>query len=140
MAIEPTLHLFRAFYHTALLNGWVTFAKRPKDKDVGELQCYKKKVDKLPNWREKFFWVDATFFPHPFFFHTRDTLPRDVRPDQALYSADDAALINAHRIPIRTYPEEFLVHMGISRNYFAPDHEVPTFLAENGAGGCCLSL
>ena len=100
------------------------------------LQCYEKKVDKLPNWREKFFWVDAAVFPHPFFFHTRDSLVRDVRPSQALYSAEDAALVNAQRIPIRSYPEEFLVHMGISRNYFAPATEVPIFLAPNGAGGC----
>ena len=28
LAIEPTVHLFRAFYHTSWLNGWVTFAKR----------------------------------------------------------------------------------------------------------------
>ena len=140
LAIEPTLHLFRAFYHTTLLNGWVTFSKRPKDKYNADLQCFEKNIDKLPHWREKFFWLDDAFFPHHFFFHTRDTLPRDARPDPSLYSAEDAALINGHRIPIRTYPEEFLVFMGISRNYYATEHEVPTFLDANGAGACCLSL
>ena len=142
LAIEPTLHLFRAFYHTSWLNGWVTFAKRTKDKRIGDLQCYEKKVDKLPNWREKFFWVDAAVFPHQFFFHTRDTLGRDERPPETWYNAEHAAYINHNRIPIKSYPEEFLVLMGISRNYFAPEVEVPTFLSADGEGGCssCLTL
>ena len=134
LAIEPTVHLFRAFYHTSWLNGWVTFAKR-----AGSLQCYAKKLDALRVWREKIFWIDSAFFPWVFEFYTQESLPRDERPDPGLYNVADADTINTNRIPIEPYPEEFLVHMGISRNYFGSPEEVPTFLDENSRGGC-LSL
>jgi hypothetical protein len=58
LAINPTLNLFRAFYHTMWSNGWVSFSKR-----VGRLQCYTEKLDALKNWRERFFWVDDKVFP-----------------------------------------------------------------------------
>ena len=29
LVIEPTIALFRVFYHTTWSNGWVSFAKRP---------------------------------------------------------------------------------------------------------------
>ena len=44
LAIEPTVNLFRAFYHTTWSHGWVSFAKHP-----GSLQCYTVKVDSLRN-------------------------------------------------------------------------------------------
>lgn len=53
LVIEPTVALFRSFYHTTWSNGWVSFVKRQ-----GALQCYTEKVDALKNWREYFFWVD----------------------------------------------------------------------------------
>ena len=135
LAIPPTLHLFRAFYRTSWLNGWVTFSKR-----IGELQCYVKKVDKLRDWREKFFWIDAAVFPSDFPFHTRLSLPKDERPLDTWYDPDHATVINANRLHIRPYPEEFLVHMGISRNYFEPATEVPTFVDVDGTGGCSSFL
>ena len=131
LAINPTINLFRAFYHTSWSNGWVSFSKR-----AGRLQCYTEKLDALRNWREKFFWVDETFFPWDFEFYTQGSLPKDERPNPGTYSADDAETINANRIPINSYPEEFLVHMGISRNYFQGPDEVPTFLDEDNRGGC----
>ena len=135
LAIEPTVHLFRAFYHTSWSNGWVSFSKR-----AGRLQCYTEKLDALRNWREKFFWVDDAFFPWIFEFYTQESLPKDERPLPGTYSADDAETVNANRIPINAYPEEFLVHMGISRNYFGGPDEVPTFLDENNRGGCLSFL
>ena len=42
LAINPTVHLFRAFYHTSWSNGRVMFAKR-----TGHLQCYTDKLDAL---------------------------------------------------------------------------------------------
>jgi hypothetical protein len=131
LAIHPTLHLFRAFYHATWSNGWVTFSKR-----VGKLQCYVQKVDKLKDWREKFFWVDEAVFPDHFPFYTRADLPKDERPPETWYNADHAAIIDENRIPIKPYPEAFLVHMGISRNYFEHETEVPTFLNADGTGGC----
>ncbi|GKC56221.1 hypothetical protein Tco_1083819, partial [Tanacetum coccineum] len=58
LAINPTVHLFRAFYHTSWSNGWVSFSKR-----AGRLQCYTEKLDALRRWREMFFWVDDAMFP-----------------------------------------------------------------------------
>ena len=75
-------------------------------------------------------------FPWDFEFNTPRTLPKDERPPPEAYSVDDANTINANRIPLRAYPEEFLVHMGISHNYFGSPVEVPTFLDENSRGGC----
>lgn len=131
LAINPTIHLFRAFYHTTWSHGWVSFAKR-----VGHLQCYTEKLDALRNWRETFFWVDDVCFPSHFDFYTQGTLPRDERPLPGSYDAGDADTINANRIPISVYPEEFLVHMGISRNYFGRPDEVPIFVGTDGQGGC----
>ena len=131
LVINPTIHLFRAFYHTSWTNGWVSFSKR-----AGRLQCYTEKLDTLRNWKEKFFWVDKAFFPWEFEFYTQGSLPKDERPLPGLYNVADADTINTNRIPISAYPEEFLVHMGISRNYFQPETEVPTFLYEDGRGGC----
>lgn len=78
-------------------------------------------------------------FPSSFEFNTQETLPRDGRPAPGSYSLADAQTIDANRIPINPYPEEFLVHMGLSRNYFHGADEVPTFIDEEGRGGC-LSL
>jgi hypothetical protein len=78
-------------------------------------------------------------FPSLFEFYTQRALPKDERPSPGTYNAEDAETINANRIPINSYLEEFLVHMGMSRNYFHGFDEVPTFLDESGRGGC-LSL
>ena len=42
LAINPTIHLFRTFYHSSWSNGWVSFSKR-----AGRLQCYTEKLDAL---------------------------------------------------------------------------------------------
>ncbi|GKC23317.1 hypothetical protein Tco_1025467 [Tanacetum coccineum] len=131
LAINPTVHLFRAFYHTSWSNGWVSFSKR-----AGRLQCYTEKLDALRRWREMFFWVDDAFVPWDFAFYTQGSLPRDERPPPGSYSVEDAELINENRIPINAYSEAFLCHMGISRNYFRSPEEVPTFIGDDGLGGC----
>ncbi|GKA96499.1 hypothetical protein Tco_0818594, partial [Tanacetum coccineum] len=127
LAIHPTVHLFRAFYHTSWANGWVSFSKR-----VGCLQCYTEKLDALRRWREMFFWVDDALVPWDFAFYTQGSLPRDERPPPGSYSMEDAELINENRIPINAYSEAFLCHMGISRNYFQSPKEVPTFIGDDG--------
>ncbi|GJW08817.1 hypothetical protein Tco_1571240 [Tanacetum coccineum] len=131
LAINPTVHLFRAFYHTSWSNGWVSFSKR-----AGRLQCYTEKLDALRRWREMFFWVDDALVPWDFAFYTQGSLPRDERPPPGSYSMEDAELINENRIPINAYSEAFLCHMGISRNYFRSPEEVPTFIGDDGQGGC----
>ncbi|GJT71298.1 hypothetical protein Tco_1030584 [Tanacetum coccineum] len=135
LAINPTVHLFRAFYHTSWSNGWVSFSKR-----AGRLQCYTEKLDALRRWREMFFWVDDALVPWDFAFYTQGSLPRDERPPPGSYSMEDAELINENRIPINAYSEAFLCHMGISRNYFQSPEEVPTFIGDDGRGGCLSFL
>ncbi|GJU52588.1 hypothetical protein Tco_1226302 [Tanacetum coccineum] len=127
LAINPTVHLFCAFYHTSWSNGWVSFSKR-----AGRLQCYTEKLDALRRWREMFFWVDDALVPWDFAFYTQGSLPRDERPPPGSYSMEDAELINENRIPINAYSEAFLCHMGISRNYFRSPEEVPTFIGDDG--------
>ncbi|GJR43189.1 hypothetical protein Tco_1311292 [Tanacetum coccineum] len=92
LAINPTVHLFRAFYHTCWSNGWVSFSKR-----AGRLQCYTEKLDALRRWREMFFWVDDALVPWNFAFYTQGLLPRDERPPPGSYSMEDAELINENR-------------------------------------------
>ncbi|GKC12952.1 hypothetical protein Tco_1009734, partial [Tanacetum coccineum] len=135
LAIHPTVHLFRAFYHTSWSNGWVSFSKR-----AGRLQCYTEKLDALRRWREMFFWVDDALVPWNFAFYTQGLLPRDERPPPGSYSMEDAKLINENRIPINAYSEAFLCHMGISRNCFQRPEEVPTFIGDDGQGGCLSFL
>ena len=131
LAINPTVNLFRAFYHTTWSNGWVSFAKRH-----GKLQCYTMGVDSLRGWREKFFWVDQKVFPWDFDFYTRGSLPKDECPPPEMYNTGDAHTIDTNRIPINSYPEAFLIRVGISRNYFGFDDEMPMFLDANDQGGC----
>ena len=135
LAVKPTINLFRAFYHTSWSNGWVAFSKRP-----GGYQCYTDKVDSLRGWREKFFWIDDRVFTTFSEFYTQGGLPKDERPDPGTYNVEDAETINENRIPINSYPEEFLVYMGMSRNYFGESDEVPTFLDRSGRGGCLSFL
>ena len=135
LGINPTINLFRAFYHTSWIHGWVSFAKR-----AGRLQCYTEKVDALRNWRERFFWVDTAIFPWDHLFHTQGTLEKDERPGPGSFSEEDADLINTNRIPINSYPEEFLCRVGISRNYFGAPDEIPIFIGEDGQGGCSYLL
>ena len=111
--------------------GWVSFSKR-----AGPLQCYTDKVDTLRNWREKFFWIDSVVFPWDFDFYTQGSLPKDERLLPGTYSVEDAETLNANCIPINTYPEAFLVRVGISQNYFRSPEEFPSFLDEDNQGGC----
>ncbi|GJV42801.1 hypothetical protein Tco_1427337 [Tanacetum coccineum] len=104
------------------------------------VQCYTEKLDALRRWREMFFWVDDALVPWNFAFYTQGLLPRDERPPPGSYSMEDAELINENRIPINAYSEAFLCHMGISRNYFQRPEEVPTFIGDDGRGGCLSFL
>ncbi|GKA77233.1 hypothetical protein Tco_0783694 [Tanacetum coccineum] len=79
---------------------------------------------------------DDALVPWDFVFYTQGSLPRDERPPPGSYSMEDAELINENRIPINAYSEAFLCHMGISRNYFRSPEEVPTFIGDDGQGGC----
>ncbi|GJR85973.1 hypothetical protein Tco_0209984 [Tanacetum coccineum] len=139
LAINPTVHLFRAFYHTSWSNGWVSFSKR-----AGRLQCYTEKLDALRRWREMFFWVDDALVPWDFAFYTQGSLPRDERPPPGSYSMEDAELINENRrqwnssmeasggceydglaptLPLRSVPK---VQLGLP--------QPPPILGDDGAG------
>ncbi|GKE55597.1 hypothetical protein Tco_1494782 [Tanacetum coccineum] len=83
---------------------------------------------------------DNALVPWDFVFYTQGSLPRDERPPPGSYSMEDAKLINENRIPINAYSEAFLCHMGISRNYFQSPEEVPTFIGDDGRGGCLSFL
>ncbi|GJS47934.1 hypothetical protein Tco_0598055 [Tanacetum coccineum] len=108
LAINPTVHLFRAFYHTSWSNGWVSFSKR-----AGRLQCYTEKLDALRRWREMFFWVDDALVPWDFAFYTQGSLPRDERPPPGSYSMEDAELIN-RTVSLSTHTRSLSCHLGIS--------------------------
>ncbi|GKD06180.1 gypsy type transposase, partial [Tanacetum coccineum] len=108
--------------------------------NIPYFQCYTEKLDALRRWREMFFWVDDALVPWDFAFYTQGSLPRDERPPPGSYSIEDAELINENRIPINAYSEAFLCHMGISRNYFQSPEEVPTFIGDDGRGGCLSFL
>ena len=130
--MRPTINLFRAFYHTSWSNGWVTFSKRP-----GRYQCYTDKVDALRGWRERFFWIDDKVFTTLSVIYTQGGLLKDEHPDPGTYNVEDEETINSNRILINSYPEEFLVHMGMSRNYFGGFDEVPTFWIRAVWVGAC---
>ncbi|GKA71701.1 hypothetical protein Tco_0777840 [Tanacetum coccineum] len=83
LAINPTVHLFRAFYHTSWSNGWVSFSKR-----AGPLQCYTEKLDALRRWREMFFWVDDALVPWDFAFYTQGSLPRDEHEELREFTSE----------------------------------------------------
>ncbi|GJR97916.1 hypothetical protein Tco_0270090 [Tanacetum coccineum] len=125
-----TRPLFRAFYHTSWSNGWVSFSKR-----AGRLQCYTEKLDALRRWREMFFWVDDAFVPWDFAFYTQGSLPRDERPPPGSYSVEDAELI-MRTVSINAILGCLSITMGLSRNYFRSPEEVPTFIGDDGLGGC----
>ena len=59
-----------------------------------------------------------------------------ARPPPELYNMGDADTINTNRMPMNSYLEAFLIRIGISRNYFGFDDEMPMFLDANNQGGC----
>lgn len=122
LAIEPTVHVFRSFYHSTWVNGWVSFAKRAR-----KWQCYTESIDALQDWRENFFQVDKAFFPFNYEFHVRHSLLKDDRPDARMYSLEDAQTLNANRIPINSFPEELLCLVGLSSNFFLRLEQMPIF-------------
>ncbi|GKD10706.1 hypothetical protein Tco_1190391, partial [Tanacetum coccineum] len=64
---------------------------------------------------------------------------RDPFPKSTEFSADDYVVNVAHLAPFRKFPEPFLCLIGMSRNYTLDADTYPTFLHDDGTGGC-LSL
>ncbi|GJR24086.1 hypothetical protein Tco_0972613 [Tanacetum coccineum] len=69
------------------------------------------------------------------------SLPRDERPPPSLIEWR-CNFINEliGPYPYQRILEAFLCHMGISRNYFQSPEEVPTFIGDDGQGGCLSFL
>nr|GEW64526.1 hypothetical protein [Tanacetum cinerariifolium] len=55
------------------------------------------------------------------------------------FSADDYGVLVAHPAPFQKFSEPFLCLIGMSRNYTRDEDTYPTFLRDDGMGGC-LSL
>nr|GEV14285.1 hypothetical protein [Tanacetum cinerariifolium] len=122
--IEPTVGLFCYFYVDSKNKGWMSFSKRP-DSDVV--------------WNEHFFWVDSFACSAFFLWHTGKNVSKGPFPKSSKFSADDYDVLVAHSAPFRKFSEPFLCLIGISHNYTLGEDTYPTFLRDDGTGGC-LSL
>ncbi|GJU45044.1 hypothetical protein Tco_1202310 [Tanacetum coccineum] len=129
--IIPSVNLFRVFYIPSFNSGWMSFSKRPGKNTP---QCYTKPLDSLKNWNNRFFWVDEKVFPTV--VDWRISAPKDGMPVEGTYSVEDVALLNTRRTPIQRQPELLLCLVGLSRRYFLGDDVYPTFLYDDGRGGC----
>ncbi|GJV14076.1 hypothetical protein Tco_1359399 [Tanacetum coccineum] len=108
------------------LMGWISFGKRPGKNTP---KCYKKPLDSLMNWNNRFFWVDKRVFPTTVVWRTSD--PKDSMSLEVTYSMEDVAILNARRTPIQKQPETLLFVVGLSRRYFLGDDVYPIFLHDD---------
>ncbi|GKA43898.1 gypsy type transposase [Tanacetum coccineum] len=76
----------------------------------------------------------AKVFPTVVDWHI--SIPKDGMPGEGTYSVEDMALLNTRRTPIQRQPELLLCLLGLSRRYFLGDDVYPTFLYDDGQGGC----
>ncbi|GJS84136.1 hypothetical protein Tco_0750677 [Tanacetum coccineum] len=87
--------------------------------------------------------VDYALFPWDFAFLILRVIAEGMsvhpHPRVVIYGGS-GNLLNENRHPINAYSEAFLCHMGISRNYFQSPEEVPTFIGDDGQGGCLSFL
>ncbi|GJU84262.1 hypothetical protein Tco_1291808 [Tanacetum coccineum] len=142
LEIHPTVHLFRAFYHTSWSNGWISFYKR-----AGRLHCYTEKLDALRRWREMFFWVDDALVPldfafskYPWVICRRDERCTNHAPG-SYSSGGIAELINENRIPINAYSKALHATWAFSRNYFQSHEESSlTFIGDDRRGLLMLNF
>nr|GEY05175.1 hypothetical protein [Tanacetum cinerariifolium] len=58
--IVPTLSLFRVFYIPSFNSRWMSFSKRPGKNTP---QCYRKPMDSLKNWNNRFSGWTKRYFP-----------------------------------------------------------------------------
>ncbi|GJY56140.1 hypothetical protein Tco_0455255 [Tanacetum coccineum] len=71
-------------------------------------------------WREKFLWVNASMAPIAMCWYTGKEFPRDPAIDGVDGDMVLETLLNDNPTRIRSYPEEFLVLIGLSRMWYAP--------------------
>nr|GEX12951.1 hypothetical protein [Tanacetum cinerariifolium] len=124
--IVPTLNLCCMFYIPSFNSRWMSFSKRPEKNTP---QCYRKPMDSLKNWNNRFFWVDEKIFPTVVDWCTG--APNDGMQATNLYSAADVTLLDTHRTPIKKQPEFLLCLVGLSRRYFLGDDVYLTFLDDD---------
>ncbi|GJU17870.1 gypsy type transposase [Tanacetum coccineum] len=129
--IIPSVNLFRVFYIPSFNSGWMSFSKRPGKNTP---QCYTKPLDSLKNWNNRYFLVDEKVFPTV--VDWRISAPKDGMPVEGTYSVEDVTLLNTRRTPIQRQPELLLCLVGLNRRYFLGDDVYPTFLYDDGRGGC----
>ncbi|GJR79064.1 hypothetical protein Tco_0149849 [Tanacetum coccineum] len=130
--IEPTVGLFRCFYVNSKNEGWMSFSKRSDSDAV----CYTKPLDSLKCWNDHFFWVNSFACPASFSWHTGKNVSRDPFPKPTEFRADDYVVLVAHPAPFWKFSEPFLYLIGMSRNYTLDEDTYPTFLRDDGTGGC----
>nr|GEY06408.1 UDP-glucuronate:xylan alpha-glucuronosyltransferase 2 isoform X1 [Tanacetum cinerariifolium] len=80
--------------------------------------------------------VDSFTCPASFPWHTGKNVSRDPFPKSMEFNADDYATLVARPAPFRKFPEPFLCLIGMSRNYTLDEDNFPTFLHDDGTGGC----
>ncbi|GKA03476.1 hypothetical protein Tco_0676257 [Tanacetum coccineum] len=69
-------------------------------------------------------------FPTVMDWHT--SASKEELPAAGSYHAENVAVLNTRRTPIRKQPELLLCLVGLSRNYLLGDNEYPTFLYDDG--------
>ncbi|GKB52538.1 gypsy type transposase [Tanacetum coccineum] len=83
--------------------------------------------------------VDSFTYPASFLWHTDKNVSRYPFPKSTEFSADDYVVLIAYPALFQKFLEPFLCLIGMSRNYTLDEDTCPTFLHDDGTGGC-LSL
>nr|GEX63310.1 hypothetical protein [Tanacetum cinerariifolium] len=90
----------------------------------------------LPNWNNRFFWVDERVFPTVVDWRTN--APKNGMPAAGTYSLEDVRVLDTHCTPIQKQPEMLLCLVGISRRYYLGDEVYPMFLHDDDQKGISL--
>ncbi|GJT94018.1 hypothetical protein Tco_1082863 [Tanacetum coccineum] len=123
----PTMGTFRQFYVNSISNEWLSFSKRGGADDPC---CYSKKFDSLKNWKNRFFWIDASVCPLSTSWFSGTSVVKDPLPVDEAVDLPCVELLNENHTLIRKYPETFLCLVGLSRSFIDTDVR-PTLLHDN---------
>nr|GEZ82820.1 hypothetical protein [Tanacetum cinerariifolium] len=110
----------------------MSFSKSPN----GDAVYYTKLLDSLKHWNDHFFWVNSFACHASFPCHTGKNISRDPFPKSTEFNADDYTILVARPTLFQKFPKPFLCLIGMRCNYTLDEDTYPTFLHDDGTGGC----
>jgi hypothetical protein len=109
---EPSLAMFRRFFQLARNGNWFTIEKTQIE--VGLISAT---VGLSSSWKDRFFFVSSDIIPFPACWRKPDESLNEKVPYEASLDQSLLSKLRVSTSRLRTFPEEFLVKLGISERW-----------------------